>query len=305
MPAYNCEAYIKRAINSILNQDYKNFELLILDDASTDGTLEVIKSITDVRVKVFESKDNRGYLKSCNFLFRRSKGHFITFQDADDYSLSSRLKLQLSKFDTDSELFGVGCNYFRDFSHNQYFSNYPLKYNDILKYINEECKIPFCGASLMFKRDKIEGDLYLEYFSDLGFEDYFFILNKIKVYKFINIQNPLYHYTYNKTSITRGFYKDKRKLCIGDIIINNFNKDFSKSFYKPDLDFLKFEVNKNILTISDNLALNLKYQNCLVNYDFISFFKILFNARLKGINYRLLLLLIKQLIKILHGTFFK
>ncbi|MBL7917984.1 MAG: glycosyltransferase family 2 protein, partial [Bacteroidia bacterium] len=63
MPAYNCEKFVKQAIESVLDQSYSNFELLIADDCSTDQTKKVIDSYSDQRIKKFHNQVNLGYLK--------------------------------------------------------------------------------------------------------------------------------------------------------------------------------------------------------------------------------------------------
>lgn len=106
IPAYNCERTIKIAINSILNQTYKNLEIIVVDDNSTDNTYKVVEKSTDGRIKLlkspidsyrFDKKLNRninaGYLAR-NTGFKYAQGEFITFQDADDASLLNRIEVQ-------------------------------------------------------------------------------------------------------------------------------------------------------------------------------------------------------------------
>ena len=69
MPVYNCELYIKEAIDSILNQTYTDFEFLIIDDAYTDNTLNIIKSYTDSRIQLIEKSINSGLTESLNHGF--------------------------------------------------------------------------------------------------------------------------------------------------------------------------------------------------------------------------------------------
>src|ERR1700752_3454291 len=110
MPAYNCEKYVKKAIDSILNQTYSNFELLIADDCSKDSTKNIIDSYTDNRIKRFHNETNMGYLQASNKLFKECEGDFITFQDADDYSAPNRLELLISFLEKNSSYSCVGSN---------------------------------------------------------------------------------------------------------------------------------------------------------------------------------------------------
>ena len=92
MPAYNCARYISQAIHSILDQSYSNFELLIWDDGSTDGTVEQIKMITDSRIVLYRNYQNKGYPDVMNSLFDVAGGDFVMIQDADDWAHTHRIE---------------------------------------------------------------------------------------------------------------------------------------------------------------------------------------------------------------------
>ena len=95
MSVYNDEKNISNSIQSILNQSYKNFELLIMDDGSTDDTYKLIKKFSDDRVKILRNKNNIGLTKSLNILIQKSSGEIIARQDSDDISLPLRFDKQL------------------------------------------------------------------------------------------------------------------------------------------------------------------------------------------------------------------
>ncbi len=97
MPAYNAEKYIGEAIESILRQTYKNFELIIADDASTDETWQVIQDYLkkDKRIKAFKNKKNLYIAGNRNRLISLAKGKYIAWQDADDISMRHRLEEQV------------------------------------------------------------------------------------------------------------------------------------------------------------------------------------------------------------------
>jgi glycosyltransferase involved in cell wall biosynthesis len=95
LPVYNAEKYISEAIWSILNQTHKNFELIIIDDGSTDRSLEIIETIIDPRI-ILITRENRGLIKTLNQAISLAKGDFIARMDADDISHPRRLELQLN-----------------------------------------------------------------------------------------------------------------------------------------------------------------------------------------------------------------
>ena len=101
MSVYNEEANIENSVNSILNQSYTNFELIITNDFSTDRTLEILRKFTklDKRIVLIENKKNLGLTKSLNNMLKVAKGKYIARQDADDYSAPDRLGTQIKNLD--------------------------------------------------------------------------------------------------------------------------------------------------------------------------------------------------------------
>ena len=110
MPAYNAEKYIEEAINSILNQTYKAFELIIVDDCSTDETVNIIKKYNDHRIRYTKNEINCGVAESLNNGLRIAKGEYIARMDSDDISSLDRLEKQLSYFEDYPECIICGSN---------------------------------------------------------------------------------------------------------------------------------------------------------------------------------------------------
>jgi len=91
IPLYNKEKYIKRTINSVLKQTFQNFEIIVVNDGSTDNSLSVVKSIKDKRIKIFNQK-NLGVSNARNKGIKKAKGEYIAFLDADDKFLNNYLE---------------------------------------------------------------------------------------------------------------------------------------------------------------------------------------------------------------------
>lgn len=100
-PTYNSEEFISETMNSIINQTYQNWELLITDDCSNDNTVEIVKQyiLKDKRIKLFELKDNSGAGVARNNSIKNAKGRYIAFCDSDDLWKPHKLKTQLEFLD--------------------------------------------------------------------------------------------------------------------------------------------------------------------------------------------------------------
>jgi glycosyltransferase involved in cell wall biosynthesis len=96
MPAFNADQHIAKAIESILEQTYPHFELLILNDGSTDETQQVIEKFDDERIVKTHLTQNKGLVHARNQLVAAAQGKYIAFLDADDIALPDRLQLQIS-----------------------------------------------------------------------------------------------------------------------------------------------------------------------------------------------------------------
>lgn len=98
MPNYNCGKFLTETINSVLNQTYQNWELLIVDDFSTDNSVDIIKSYCekDERVKLLVNEQNCGAAASRNLALREASGKWIAFLDSDDLWLPKKLEKQLA-----------------------------------------------------------------------------------------------------------------------------------------------------------------------------------------------------------------
>lgn len=99
IPSYNRGYIIKRSLESILNQTYKNIEVLVIDDNSNDNTYEVVNSIKDSRIRYIKLNENNGACYARNYGVRLAKGEYIAFQDSDDIWYENKLEKQLEYLD--------------------------------------------------------------------------------------------------------------------------------------------------------------------------------------------------------------
>ena len=108
---YNSAAFIKNCIDSLLNQSINNIEIIIVDDASTDNTVEILKKYSTI--KVIKLKENGGTYNARNIGIKQSTGEFITFQDSDDWSHPERVAHQLQQLLDNSNTVANFSNFFR------------------------------------------------------------------------------------------------------------------------------------------------------------------------------------------------
>lgn len=219
LPVYNSESYVGQAIDSILDQSYDNFELLICDDRSTDKSLEVIRSFQDERIKIFTNEKNIGYLKTCNILFEKCQGDYITFQDADDYSSKERLEITLNHFDAHPNiyLFGTHSRCF-DGANGQTIRmrNFLTPYErlgDVVRKYN-----PFDGATISIRREvyKSVGG-YNTFYDRIGAEDYDWLSRIVEKFEASVIPEILYHVRLTHDSVSRSI-KSPMQLISHDVV---------------------------------------------------------------------------------------
>lgn len=203
MPAYNSALFIEEAIQSIIDQTYPFWELLIMDDCSSDNTAAVVEAILkrDQRIKLFKSEKNTGIAKQMNKALVECRGEYICRMDSDDISHPDRIREQLRLLEESKDI-AVCMTGYRLFTQKDQL-NAPVKEKDIS---SEEIKVemmkdlPVCGASFFARRE-----VMTNYFFDEGLkiaEDYDLFSRMILVNKISNISKILYYYRKHGNSIT-------------------------------------------------------------------------------------------------------
>lgn len=104
MSVFNEEKYVKEAIDSVLNQTFKDFEFIIVDDGSTDRTLEILHSYSDSRMRIFSFEENKGIPTALNYGIDRARGEYIVKIDGDDIQYPERFEKQLSFMQENPEM---------------------------------------------------------------------------------------------------------------------------------------------------------------------------------------------------------
>jgi len=155
MPVYNGERYLAEAIDSILTQTFTDFELIIVDDGSRDGSAEIICDYVkrDERVRPMRHEVNRGLADACNTAIAAAAGAYITCMDCDDVSLPERLEKQLRFMEANPDIsgVGVGCLYVDPDLKRLRDSVLPRQHALIA--MHHFCGVPFMRSTLMMRRE--------------------------------------------------------------------------------------------------------------------------------------------------------
>lgn len=196
IPTYNTKLeYLKESIESILNQTFKDFELIILDDGSKEDISDFISSFNDKRIRFYKNENNLGVAKSRNKLLKLAKGEYCAWQDSDDISAKERLEKQVKFLDENRDISVVGANIERFPSKRviEFFPNPKL-----LNFIGG-CSISQ-GVSMFRIADLREHQLF--YNENLvTSEDYDLWSRVVTVLKIANIQDILLKYRRVGTSL--------------------------------------------------------------------------------------------------------
>lgn len=207
MPVYNGEKYLREAIDSILCQSFQNFEFIIVDDASTDRSLQIIQSYKDKRIILLQNEQNRGNYPSRNRGLTIATGKYICVMDADDIAYPLRLEKQYKYMEDHPELLAIGTNF--DFSISSIRREKPLAaYTDLMIALLEDNT--FLHPSLMIRTDvlrKIGGyDEKYVYSSDYELMTRLTLLGKVE-----NLPDVLMMYRWHSSQISQSCHEAQKK----------------------------------------------------------------------------------------------
>lgn len=198
MPAYNVEKYVGEAIESILNQTFKDFEFIVINDGSTDDTAKIIQEYAkkDKRIHFINHKKNRGIADVRNELLNMAVGEYCAYQDSDDISLPDRLRIQVDFLDKNPEISVVSAS-LRTIPQNEDW--HIIKNPGILDFYVAN---PIPNAVAMFRKKDIEkyGLSYNKKYKTA--EDYDFWQRVARVMKIRVLPDVLYMYRILDTSLS-------------------------------------------------------------------------------------------------------
>lgn len=212
MPAYNAEKYIGKAIESILNQTYCDLELLIIEDCSTDNTLEIIKAYEDKRIRLFVNDANMGIAYSTNLGLRESKGEYIALLDDDDIAAKERLELQVQYLAAhkDIDILGGRSITIDEEGNDIRIENEPRNNPKYLKALLLFKRVDFRNGTTMIRKRFIEEHHLCYQEGCLGMQDYKFFVDSSKVGNISSINKILLYSRVHEENETVRTKKEKR-----------------------------------------------------------------------------------------------
>lgn len=242
MSVHNGEKYLGEAVESILHQTYRDFEFLIIDDASTDNTLNILQRYEDPRIKIIRNTVNLGLTKSLNIGLGRAKGEFIARMDADDISFPRRLEHQITYLDQHPEIaaLGTGAYVINDtgsIDHEIKYSESPT-FQELLK------GNQFVHGSIVMRKDVLTE---VGYYSDLFqmCQDYELWLRIIKIYPMRNISDILYLRCVHDNCISSRYWERSALFSIlaKKIALKTADPELIQFIKTSDISILKYHLN--------------------------------------------------------------
>ena len=286
--AYNVEKYIEKCLTSLVNQTYKNLEILVVNDGSTDNTKKLIEKYE----KEYENlkllnKENGGLSSARNFGLKNTKTKYVTFVDGDDYLELSTYELIMKKIEEEKADLGI-FNFKKVYSQKIINSKLDKKiYNkNFLKYLfSKSAEVDIVVWNKIFKTDIIlKNQIYFEnraYFEDTGFIfRYLYFVKKVSL-----VELPLHNYIQRENSITKKF---------NPIIINSCENTYKiiKEFYRKNNKYEKYRneiedmyLRMKIYTLNNSL----KYGG---NYNFKITWQEIFKTKIP-LKHKIALILLK------------
>lgn len=232
MPVYNGEKYLKEAIESILNQTFKDFEFIIINDGSTDNSDKIINAYDDSRIK-YLFQENKGLPATLNRGIEIATGYYIARMDQDDISHANRLHEEVNFLDQNPDIYLVGTwiDIIDDQSNHLSITKYPLTSNYIRRAMTYNN--PFAHGSVMFRKKIVE-----KYNDNLKYAEDYDLWSRIAPrYETANIPKILYQWRVNPNGMsqTRPVTQDSIINGIQTKYLIKTERLFNRAIYSQDI----------------------------------------------------------------------
>lgn len=245
IPVYNVEKYLRKCLDSVLDQDLSNYEVIIVNDGSTDGSESIINEYTDKygeRIKAYK-KENGGLSSARNYGVPYAQGEYICFLDSDDYVEKNHYRKMYDLAKNDNADLVVS-----DFEYVWENKNQPNLYKNGIEYVNEslnKCMFlsPLFSWNKMYRK-KLFSDLGCKYPEGLWYEDIpVTLLYASNSKKISHLKEKGFNYLQRSTSIMGSSYSPKMKDIFIEFenIYNDFKQKNLFNIYRDELEYLFIE----------------------------------------------------------------
>lgn len=249
IPNYNNAPYIKEALESVLNQDFRDIEVLVVDDASTDNSLQVLESIKDPRLRIIKKEKNSGIVDALNLAMQHATGEYWFRMDADDRSLPGRFSKLVGFMDKNPHVGACSTSVRKFGASNEIITAVPSE---------EKCMAGLVWghatphAACVFRANVLQenGIEYSNRYPQLEDYDIFFRLKRFT--RFNNIPDILYEYRIHPASVTQ---------------INAASKlGHYRKFYENVLDELELKTNDALIDLHTEFYFTIKLTHTPLEY---------------------------------------
>ena len=272
MPVRNGEEFIKSSVVSILNQSFRSFELLVLDDLSSDSTIQIVEEFNDSRIKIFRSHQHLGVAGQLNKGLSSARGEFIARMDADDWSHPRRFEEQIHFLECHSQVGICGTYYLTINSSDKpldktrsYYTNGILKFRSFFHN-------PFCHPSVMFRKKLTDR---VGFYTGPNSEDYDLWIRSFDQTDFYIIPKILLHYRIHTKSVSvienskeKAASSDFRRRHIKNLLINDSVDNIAIDFMIDNDAGIPTGSGKKIVNAYAVFLERFKQTNKLIGKDF-------------------------------------
>lgn len=234
MNCHNGETFLKQSIDSIINQSFKNWELIFFDNVSDDNSLEIVESFNDKRIKVFKSEKFINLYHARNEAIQKAKGKYICFLDTDDYWERNKIEEQVNFLENNRNFEMVYSNFYTIKKDNTKYiqNNYNLPEGKIVKDLLKKYSIGILTACI--KKKIFENILFDEKTNIIGDFDFFVKLSCD--YNIGCIQKPLAFYRDHENNLS------KKKLGVYINELNYWIKNNNKRYKKLGISLINIKI---------------------------------------------------------------
>ncbi len=213
MPIWNAAEYLNESLGSIVNQSYKNLEIIIVDDASTDQSIDIVTSYCDPRVVIIKNYENLGLAESLNVAIRHSSGELLARMDGDDIAHNDRIARQVAFLNEHPEVdvLGSAMQYFGE---SKYVNHFPEDHAACKSYLI--FNVCFGHPSVMLRR-KIFDDkknFYKPIYRQYG-EEYDLWCRLVEQFRFHNLNDILVYYRTYPSEIKSNAEEQRKRNAAG------------------------------------------------------------------------------------------